>query len=1105
MSLVDRIRERAVEALGDATGLMITDREEYSSLVESGEQFRQYRDEVDELASWTMSYFSGRPADLRPEKQRELAQKARIAWGRDPIAGTEAEHYANFAIGRGVNRPRARRKEVQAVINRAWTDSNNADKLLNPDALHALSNELRAGANVYVLAFTGGGRVRISFLEADSVEAIVTDEPEDRHRPLYYCAHRVEATWDFERHQRVVNPSSQKIVYHAHWRNVEEAAKEKKAGLRQSTPIVPPKGALGDGVVYHVRVNRLLEQQMGMPFWNRTLRYFSALNRLLEARVSMAQASASIIAKTVMRGSERDIIKSAESLQRRTGEFGAARGIVPGGVPAGLRPPIGPAGFQQENEQSRLEAVSLNSGASNAVQDINVIRGAATAPSALGPHYFGDTSGGMMSAACHDELTETLTSEGWMTYEQLRGRDAAGTLPRIAGFDPETLQVQYHQPLQKMLQYDYDGEMVAYRNGQNDILVTPDHRMFVRKSPGSRWEFVEARDTSSGAHERTRWQTPKAGMPVSGRRTELFMLPSRLDRVTNSRFVDPHTAQRVRIVAGGKKPRPASVSYGLCGCGCGEKTPVADRNRWVRGHLTVRKGEPQVILPGHNPQPLNFREIAVLADASELEVKKTLFAPRRYERVMRPEIPLKMDAFLYWLGWYIAEGSGGGEVAQAEFSPWLPSIQKACRELGHPGIEKWKGDGSKPGGRMWHWIPRNPAQWQDWLHGNCGRGASNKKVPAFVFGLPPEQQMLILRGLMEGDGSCGVDDTWERRGGSVFGTISPQLNDDVHRLAINCGFRTRRVPGGVSLVGTQELSTVQRHDAKVSRLPKGETVSYVGRVYCFTLPTQTMITRRNGYVAFAGNTLELPALLAVGAHQETIERLLRWFTDLAIQEAVRSGELGAGLTDEEDSAAFTLSEFEICESDQVMEAEKRLKMDLSYSFEMPYPGRRNLGEVVSAFTSVLTQLSPIGENSELTETMLNFLFTHGMQMEDAAELAERVNSIQQGLLKRQAEGQAAAAAGTEGSATAEVPSGSDTQPAQPADGTPVDSGNAGAGGPQTGSTRKRSDDTKRSQYGEPRQVAAQEETGAYGDVDGELRELLEGVVAEFESAARVNG
>jgi HNH endonuclease len=49
-----------------------------------------------------------------------------------------------------------------------------------------------------------------------------------------------------------------------------------------------------------------------------------------------------------------------------------------------------------------------------------------------------------------------------------------------------------------------------------------------------------------------------------------------------------------------------SVPYGLCKCGCGNRTPVAKRNEYRRGHV---KGEPIPVLHGHNrrPRPPHFR------------------------------------------------------------------------------------------------------------------------------------------------------------------------------------------------------------------------------------------------------------------------------------------------------------------------------------------------------------------------------------------------------------------------------------------------------------------------------------------------------------------
>jgi HNH endonuclease len=51
-----------------------------------------------------------------------------------------------------------------------------------------------------------------------------------------------------------------------------------------------------------------------------------------------------------------------------------------------------------------------------------------------------------------------------------------------------------------------------------------------------------------------------------------------------------------------------SVPYGLCGCGCGNRTPIAKRNEYRRGHV---RGEPIPVLHGHNrrARPPHFRVV----------------------------------------------------------------------------------------------------------------------------------------------------------------------------------------------------------------------------------------------------------------------------------------------------------------------------------------------------------------------------------------------------------------------------------------------------------------------------------------------------------------
>lgn len=134
-------------------------------------------------------------------------------------------------------------------------------------------------------------------------------------------------------------------------------------------------------------------------------------------------------------------------------------------------------------------------------------------------------------------------------------------------------------------------------------------------------------------------------------------------------------------------------------------------------------------------------------------------------------------------------------------------------------------------------------------------------------------------------------------------------------------------------------------------------------------------------------TLELPVLMMVQAWQEVLEQLFRWFTDMAIEEAVRSGRLGgAGNRGDGDKP---LSELRLTEAEDKAEAEKRTGKDLSYTFEMPYPGRRNLPDVLATATTMLG-IPTLGTNEELTKVILGFVLSHGLQLAEPTDTLEAI-------------------------------------------------------------------------------------------------------------------
>jgi hypothetical protein len=133
-------------------------------------------------------------------------------------------------------------------------------------------------------------------------------------------------------------------------------------------------------------------------------------------------------------------------------------------------------------------------------------------------------------------------------------------------------------------------------------------------------------------------------------------------------------------------------------------------------------------------------------------------------------------------------------------------------------------------------------------------------------------------------------------------------------------------------------------------------------------------------------TLELPALMQVGAWQESFEQLYRWFLDRVIEEALNSGRLG-GTTAE---GSKPLSELRLSEAEDKQEAEERTGKDLSYSFQMPYPGRRNLPDVMAAVTGTIQTFDAGLQNKVLLKEVLTFLFGQGFGVEDPAGLADSI-------------------------------------------------------------------------------------------------------------------
>lgn len=110
---------------------------------------------------------------------------------------------------------------------------------------------------------------------------------------------------------------------------------------------------------------------------------------------------------------------------------------------------------------------------------------------------------------CYSADTEVLTRAGWKRHEDWRAGE------EIACFDPATETMRWAVP-ERLNVYPYTGPMHHYATGSTDCLVTPNHRMVVRrewegkgepKRWAQAWQFCES-EALPGANLRMPLSTP---------------------------------------------------------------------------------------------------------------------------------------------------------------------------------------------------------------------------------------------------------------------------------------------------------------------------------------------------------------------------------------------------------------------------------------------------------------------------------------------------------------------------------------------------------------------------------------------------------------------
>ena len=118
---------------------------------------------------------------------------------------------------------------------------------------------------------------------------------------------------------------------------------------------------------------------------------------------------------------------------------------------------------------------------------------------------------------CFSEDTEVLTRKGWKKISEVSYEDEVATL------NPETDELEYQRP-SRLFNFEYSGKMCHFYGRHLDLLVTPDHNVYVsRYKSEANWYPYQLEKAEDVLTEYVRF---KKDCKWSGERKEYFILPA---------------------------------------------------------------------------------------------------------------------------------------------------------------------------------------------------------------------------------------------------------------------------------------------------------------------------------------------------------------------------------------------------------------------------------------------------------------------------------------------------------------------------------------------------------------------------------------------------
>jgi len=322
-----------------------------------------------------------------------------------------------------------------------------------------------------------------------------------------------------------------------------------------------------------------------------------------------------------------------------------------------------------------------------------------------------------LQGECYSADTQVLTDKGWKYFWEVNKDDYIVTL------NPETNEIELQKPV-RFFEYDYDGELYHFKSKKLDLLVTPNHNMFVQQycpkcKKGLYYKkFVKACEFNPNVHF-----IPKGGK-WRGVKRDYFILPG------------------------------IKVFY-------------------YRHFLNPFKD-------------LNFYSFATPSEKS-CKVLSNLHVALKYETVYIPELKIPMNDWLKFFGIWLAEGSitlrerKTKERKKAYYEYQVRICQnkgKTAEEI--EGVLKTLPFNytKKEKGKKIEFTIYNK---QLFLYLKQFGKAEDKFIPQEIKNLAKDQLEILFEWMMKRDGYTG-------NGNIDYYTKSKKLADDIQEIALKLGY-----------------------------------------------------------------------------------------------------------------------------------------------------------------------------------------------------------------------------------------------------------------------------------------------------------------------------